>query len=124
MTIMYQTIQFLYEWKVEHHEDQGTYLRLKTNAAEVRIYVLTDEIIRVRASFNGDFEEESYSLVLTAWKDRLDHLFKEERRRIAPVPIDVHEGKNRLLFETAHLKIEVGFVLARTKHEPRFIGIV
>lgn len=30
--------------------------------------LLTDDIVRIRAGFDGDFTEESYSLVMTAWE--------------------------------------------------------
>ena len=38
---------------------------LSTNAIEMRILFLTDDIVRIRAGFTGDFAEESYSLVMT-----------------------------------------------------------
>ena len=37
---------------------------------------LTDFIVRIRAGFDGDFAEESYSLVMTAWEDRMDDFMK------------------------------------------------
>ena len=55
-----------------------------TNEVEVRVWFLTDEIIRIRAGFDEEFAEESYSLMLTGWDDRLDSFWSEERTRIEP----------------------------------------
>ena len=48
-------------------EKRGEAFILSTNAVEMRILFLTDDIVRIRAGFDGDFAEESYSLVMTAW---------------------------------------------------------
>jgi len=58
---------------------------LSTNVIEMRILFLTDDIVRIRAGFTGDFAEESYSLVMTAWEDRMDEVLKGYRHRITPV---------------------------------------
>lgn len=60
----------------------NNYYELKTNDADIRIWFLTDSIIRIRVGFDGDFTEESYSLVTTAWSDRLDDVVGSERERI------------------------------------------
>ena len=74
--------------KVVNIIQENTYTTIKTNCIEVRIWFVTDDIIRIRAGFDGDFAEESYSLMLTGWDDRLDGLFKEKRIRITPcVPV-------------------------------------
>ena len=39
---------------------------IKTNCVPVRIWLLTDDIVRIRAGFDGDFDEASYSLMMTA----------------------------------------------------------
>lgn len=43
---------------------------VSTNAAEIRIWFLTDDILRIRAGFDGDWDEASYSLTMTAWDSR------------------------------------------------------
>ena len=42
---------------------------------------MTDDIIRIRVHFDKGtpMEEESYTLVTTAWEDRMDTLLKDER---------------------------------------------
>ena len=47
-------------------EDNGAYI-LKGDAADVKVYFLTDEVIRIRAGFDRQFPEESYVLMTTAW---------------------------------------------------------
>ena len=58
------------------------YYELKTNDADIRIWFVTDSIIRIRVGFDGDFAEESYSLVTTAWADRLDGVVGSKKTRI------------------------------------------
>lgn len=53
----------------------------------LRIYFMTHSVIRVRICFdrNPMFLEQSYSLVMTAWDDRLDEVFKGNRKRVKPL---------------------------------------
>ena len=57
----------------------GNYFSVQTDGVEIRLMFLTDSILRIRAGFDGDFAEESYSLVLTAWEDRMDDFMKKYR---------------------------------------------
>ena len=70
--------------KVLSVKQENTYTSIFTNGVEVRVYFLTDEIIRIRAGFEGDFAEESYSLMLTGWEDRFDTFLGTKRTRIIP----------------------------------------
>lgn len=56
--------------------------RVFTDGIEFRIMFLTNEILRIRAGFDGDFAEESYSLTMTAWEDRMDDMLSGYRHRI------------------------------------------
>ena len=58
-----------------------SYYSIMTNCVEIRLWFLTDSIVRIRAGFDGDFAEESYNLVMTAWEDRMDDLLKSYRKR-------------------------------------------
>ena len=80
---------------------------LHTNNADIKLYFLTDEIIRVRVSFDKNFAEESYVLATTAWEDRLDNLFEGERTRVEPAKIKFEENDTNFVFSTAKLKLEV-----------------
>ena len=82
----------------------GAYL-IHTDNADIKICFLTDEIIRVRASFDKEFAEESYVLATTAWEDRLDSLFKGERTRLKPLMPSPEEEENRLIFSTKALQL-------------------
>jgi len=55
---------------------------VSTNAVEIRIWFLTDDILRIRAGFDGDWDEASYSLTMTAWDSRTDELMKDCRKRV------------------------------------------
>ena len=62
-----------------------------TNCADIKVCFVTDEIVRVRVAFDRKLDEESYVLSTTAWEDRLDSLFPEERTRLNPVQPQVTE---------------------------------
>lgn len=82
----------------------GHCFRIMTNSIELRILFLTDHIIRIRAGFDGDFEEESYSLVMTAWKDRMDGIFKETRKRITAVTATLTDEEKMAVIQGRYLK--------------------
>ena len=63
-------------------KDCGSYYSVATNAVELRIWFLTDDILRIRAGFDGDWDEASYSLTMTAWESRTDELMKDCRKRV------------------------------------------
>ena len=85
---------------------EGAFL-LHTNCADIKLYFVTDEIVRVRASFDKELAEESYVLAATAWEDRLDPLFEKERTRLQPVQPQLAEGDKTLVFDTGKLRLEV-----------------
>src|SRR5699024_9893166 len=70
-------------------------------------YFITDDIIRIRISFDRDFTERSYSLVTTAWDDELDGLMKEERQKVNPIDVDVRDNENEIVFKTSKLTIKM-----------------
>ena len=51
----------------------GAFL-LHTDNADIKVCFVTDEIVRVRASFDHELAEESYVLMTTAWEDRIKPL--------------------------------------------------
>ena len=83
----------------------GMYL-LHTNQADVKVCFVTDEIVRIRASFDKEFAEESYVLSTVDWEDRLDFLFPE-RQHVAPVVPQIAEDDKTLTFATAAVRLEV-----------------
>lgn len=78
---------------------------IETDKASIMIVFLTDEIVRIRVSFDNKFRESSYSLVTTAWEDELDELLKNERHRIEPLKIPYKDEENRLEFNTNSIKL-------------------
>lgn len=42
---------------------QDSYFTVQTDSVPIRIWFVTDQILRIRAGFDGDFAEESYSPV-------------------------------------------------------------
>lgn len=86
-------------------EKVNNYWVLETDGCQIRIWFLTDDIIRIRAGFDEDFAEESYSLVMTAWEDRLDHVLGEERTRV--VAVDAVQETNDKIIELIGSKLHV-----------------
>ena len=88
-------------------EKRGEAFILSTNAVEMRILFLTDDIVRIRAGFDGDFTEESYSLVMTAWEDRMDGILKDYRHRITPADAAMSEDGDKVILQGKKLRIVV-----------------
>ena len=81
-------------------KDCGSYYSVATNAVELRIWFLTDDILRIRAGFDGDWDEASYSLTMTAWESRTDELMKDcripdRRRQAGRYPGGASQGRHR-----------------------------
>ena len=94
--------------KVKNTEKiNGAYL-IHTDNADIKLYFLSADLIRLRASFSHEFPEESYVLMKTAWEDRLDPLFEGERKRVEPVEPEFTESESGLLFETEKLSLHIG----------------
>lgn len=83
------------------------YFRILTNSIEIRVMFLTDSILRIRAGFDGDFAEESYSLVMTAWEDRMDEFLAGKRHRIAPAKAVLTDSEELAVMEGRLLKVIV-----------------
>ena len=84
----------------------GAFL-LHTDNADVKVCFVTDEIVRVRASFDRELAEESYVLMTTAWEDRLDSLFEGERTRVEPFAAEVREDETAIIFATGKVTLVV-----------------
>jgi len=93
--------------KLHEIKQRDTYLEITTNAAPVRMYFLTDNILRIRVGFDGDFAEESYSLMLTGWEDRLDDLWGEKRTRVTPVMPTLEDCAHEVLLHGKSLDVKI-----------------
>ncbi|MFL0252014.1 TIM-barrel domain-containing protein [Clostridium neuense] len=84
------------------------YLEVTTNAAIYRIVLLTDDIVRIRCTFNKEFKEEaSYALVMTAWKDKTDELLAKERIRIEALSSKYEDSDDCITLATTKLNIKI-----------------
>lgn len=93
--------------KLTGYDVCGQDVLLKTDGVEIKLLFMTDEIVRIRAGFDKEFKEESYSLVTTAWKDRMDDFMKDERKRIAPAQAEVSDQEDRVILQGEKLKVEI-----------------
>ena len=86
---------------------QNHYYLIAADAVEIRVWFLTDDIIRIRAGFDGDWDEASYSLVTTAWESRTDELMKDYRKRIPVAESTLVDGETRAVITGKKLRVEV-----------------
>ncbi|MCT3566500.1 TIM-barrel domain-containing protein [Levilactobacillus brevis] len=87
-----------------HHE----YLDLVTDGAKFRIYLLDENIIRIRGTFDDDFApEESYALVKTAWADATDDLIGDERQRVTPIAVELTETADGYTVSNGRYTLEI-----------------
>ncbi len=80
---------------------------LETDGPAIRVQFVTDDIIRIRASFDRIFHEESYVLTMTSWEDRLDSVLGVERRRVPGVAPKVTATETAVIFESESLRLFV-----------------
>lgn len=80
-------------------KDCGSYYSVATNAVELRIWFLTDDILRIRAGFDGDWDEASYSLTMTAWESRTDELMKDCRKRVQSAAAALTDGDRQAVIQ-------------------------
>ncbi|TWH22612.1 alpha-glucosidase [Prauserella rugosa] len=85
----------------------GETVRVHTDGVEIRLTVLADGILRIRAGFDGDFAEESYTLATTAWPDRLDDVLGEERTRVSPAPCELGEQGDVISVTGGNFRVEI-----------------
>lgn len=85
----------------------GQMALVETNAVQIRILFLTKDILRIRAGFDGDFDEASYSLALTAWDSRTDELLAGYRKKVAPSPMQVSDGEKEAVIQGERLRVVV-----------------
>lgn len=86
---------------------QDSYFSVQTDGVEIRLMFLTDSILRIRAGFDGDFAEESYSLVLTAWEDRMDDFMKKYRKKVDAAKATLTDGETEAVIQGKLLKVVV-----------------
>ncbi len=88
-------------------EKQDNFFRIRTDGVELRIWFLTNSIVRIRAGFDEEFAEESYSLVLTAWEDRMDEVLKGYRRRTVAADAMITEFPEYIVLQGEQLKVVI-----------------
>lgn len=93
----------LISWKLNTDNS----LTLTCDQSYTKVYMVTNDIIRIRTSFKNDFPEESYILTLTAWNDRFDELLKSERKKIIALSFTVDENNDFLQFKSNSLNIKI-----------------
>jgi alpha-glucosidase len=86
---------------------ENNYFVVETNGVCMHLWFLTNDIVRIRAGFDGDFAEASYSLMLTAWEDRLDALFSGQRRRVQGSQAELTETASDFVLQGEKLRVVI-----------------
>ncbi|MCX7970030.1 MAG: DUF4968 domain-containing protein [Negativicutes bacterium] len=87
--------------------EDSEYISLIADCAEIRVFFLTDQIIRWRVSFDRRFEEASYALTMTGWTDRLDGVLGDWRRQVTPVVPRISEDERYCTLSSNALSLRV-----------------
>ncbi|MFT8348356.1 TIM-barrel domain-containing protein [Clostridium saccharoperbutylacetonicum] len=91
--------------RLDNFED---YLEIATNAAQYRIILLNDDIVRIRCTFDDEFKDEaSYALVMTAWEDKMDELLKNERTRVKAISTKYEDLGNYIVLATKNINVNI-----------------
>lgn len=93
--------------KVFSVNQKENYVSIQTDGVELRVMFLTDSILRIRAGFDNDFAEESYSLVMTAWEDRMDEFMKNYRKRITAAEFSLEDKNEIAVLQGKLLKVVI-----------------
>lgn len=93
--------------KVLSIKEKEHFWAVETDGCQLRIWFLTADIIRIRAGFDESFEEASYSLLMTAWEDRLDQLLVKERKQIKPAEAIMSEDDERIRITGSKLEVTI-----------------
>lgn len=94
--------------KIEEISSGEGFIHIKTDAALFRILFLKDDIVRIRSTFEKEFKKEaSYTLVMTAWEDKMDQLFKGERKRVEAVVPDYEDLGDYISLKTSKLQLKI-----------------
>lgn len=86
------------------NNDENNYT-IKTDGVDIKIWFLTDTIIRIRTGFEKDFSEGSYSLMMTAWEDRMDSVFGERRKKVVAKIPQLQENEKAYILSGEKLKV-------------------
>ena len=82
---------------------------------DIKVCFMTDEIVRVRASFDHKLAEESYVLMTTAWEDRIKPLPDAALYRSAPIHHTPDSYTNRELVGAGPLHLAYARPFGRLK---------
>lgn len=88
------------------HKTENGFI-IDADCGKIMLVFMTPSIVRIRVSFNGEFPEASYALIRTAWEDKLDDLFKDERERITPLSLEYKEDEDKYSFNTGSVIVNI-----------------
>lgn len=82
--------------------------KIVSENADILIIFMNEDIFRIRVSFSRNLDiEQSYSLVKTAWEDRNDKLFENERETINPLDLEFEESVDSIYWSTGNISLKM-----------------
>lgn len=93
--------------KIDSYIAETEYFEGIGGEGRIRICFLTEDIIRVRVSFEAWKPDRSYVLTLTAWPDQYDELLREERKRVRPAAYQLTETAESYCLQGGKLRAEL-----------------
>lgn len=91
--------------KVKNITNNCGVISIDTDGGRFRIMFINESLMRIHCTFEENFKEEaSYALVMTAWEDKMDYLFKDERKRVALYIPVFEEHESYICIKTGKLK--------------------
>ena len=85
---------------------------IKLDKAYMKVCFVTDSIVRMKVSFDKTKEElkgpeGSYVLQMTAWDDRLDFMFGDEREHVKALEPELSENDNEVVLSAGNSKLVI-----------------
>lgn len=93
--------------KVEKIIKNDDFISIYSENNEMRISFLEEDILRIRVSFNDEWNEKSYSLSTVYWDDELDELFEGERVKKSYKNYEYYENDNIVIAKSGNLNVKI-----------------
>ena len=88
-------------------KDCGSYYSVATQSCRAAHLVLDRRYTAHPRGLDGDWDEASYSLTMTAWESRTDELMKDCRKRVQSAAAALTDGDRQAVIQGARLKVVI-----------------
>lgn len=92
---------------VAYVNHDGTRAIIRTNAVDLHVLFVTDDIVRIWARFEPESYGGSYSLAMTAWEESTDELLSRYRTRVSPPASEIIDESETVRILGARLEVRI-----------------